>query len=142
MTVYPTQRPRDRILHWDGCLNVRDLGGYLSSTQSRRTRWRALIRSDDLCRLTPAGLAAVVAYGIRTIVDIRFPSEVARAAHPFSAEPEAMLQTLDFLGRYGGVKDYLRGGGATQADLDAPTARLLERPAHRASTAQYRRVIH
>jgi protein tyrosine/serine phosphatase len=83
--------PQDRILVWDGCLNVRDLGGH-PATGGCRTRWRALVRADDLCRLTPAGREAVVAYRLRTVVDIRFPSEVARAAHPFAgpaAEPSS-----------------------------------------------------
>ena len=83
MKVYPNAPPPDRILHWDGCLNIRDLGGY-PATHARRTRWRALVRSDDLCRLTPDGRDAVVAYGIRTVIDIRFPSEVKQAIHPFS----------------------------------------------------------
>jgi hypothetical protein len=37
---------RDRKLHWVGCNNVRDLGG-LSTLERRKTRWVAVIRSDD-----------------------------------------------------------------------------------------------
>jgi protein-tyrosine phosphatase len=72
-----------RHLPWDACFNIRDLGGYAAGS-GRRTRWRALLRGDNLCWLKPAGRAALIEYGVRTIVDLRHPSEVARAPHPFA----------------------------------------------------------
>ena len=65
----------DRHLDWDGCFNARDLGG-LRTTDGRETRWRAIVRSESLDRLTPAGWAALRAYGIRTIVDLRNDHEL------------------------------------------------------------------
>ena len=65
----------DRHLDWDGCFNGRDLGG-LRTTDGRETRWRAIVRSESLDRLTPAGWAALRAYGIRTIVDLRNDHEL------------------------------------------------------------------
>jgi protein tyrosine/serine phosphatase len=65
-----------RILDWDGCLNARDLGG-LRTVDGRVVRWAALVRSDLPCRLTDIGRAAPVTHGIRTIIDLRFPDEVA-----------------------------------------------------------------
>jgi protein-tyrosine phosphatase len=59
-----------RILAWDGCTNVRDLGG-LSTSDGRMTRWRAIVRSDSPARLTAAGWSALYAYGIRTIITLR-----------------------------------------------------------------------
>lgn len=41
------------------------------------------MRADTLCRLTLAGCQALLAHGVRAVVDIRFPEEVARATHPF-----------------------------------------------------------
>ena len=81
MTLDPST---ERGLAWEGCLNARDLGG-LTTFDGRRTRRAALIRSDTLCRLTPTGRAALIAYGVRTVVDVRFPSEIERddPAHPF-----------------------------------------------------------
>lgn len=67
----------DRILSWEGCFNVRDLGG-LRTRDGHAVRWGALVRSDLLCRLTPAGAAALVDHGVRSIVDLRFKDEVAR----------------------------------------------------------------
>ncbi len=59
-----------RVLAWEGCINVRDLGG-LSTGDGRSTRWRAIIRSDTPARLTAAGWSALYDYGIRTIITLR-----------------------------------------------------------------------
>ncbi|MEV0380285.1 tyrosine-protein phosphatase [Nonomuraea sp. NPDC050643] len=64
----------DRDLAWDGCHNVRDLGG-LPAGPGRRTRWGAVVRSDTPDRLTEAGWAAAAAHGVRTILDLRTPGE-------------------------------------------------------------------
>jgi protein-tyrosine phosphatase len=60
----------ERILVWDGCNNVRDLGG-LSTRDGRKTLWKAFVRSDTPARLTEAGWSALHAYGIRTIISLR-----------------------------------------------------------------------
>ncbi len=69
--------PRSRNLAWEGLLNARDLGG-LPAADGRRIRWGALVRSDLLPRLTPAGQKALVGHGIKTLVDVRLPEEVAQ----------------------------------------------------------------
>lgn len=61
---------KDRVLVWDGCTNVRDLGG-LSTCDGRMTRWVAIVRSDTPARLTTAGWSALYEYGIRTIISLR-----------------------------------------------------------------------
>jgi protein tyrosine/serine phosphatase len=73
----------DRYLAWDGCHNIRDLGG-LPTAGGSRIRRGALIRADNLCRLSSAGQASLVAHGVRTIVDLRATEELARASHPFA----------------------------------------------------------
>lgn len=72
----------DRRLHWEGCHNVRDLGG-LPTVHGGRVAWGALVRADSLCRLTAAGQRALIGHGVRTVLDVRFPSEVALEPHPF-----------------------------------------------------------
>lgn len=59
-----------RILNWDGCNNVRDLGG-LRTSDGRMTRPRAIVRSDTPARLTAAGWSALYDHGIRTIITLR-----------------------------------------------------------------------
>jgi protein-tyrosine phosphatase len=59
----------ERILFWDGCTNVRDLGG-LSTSDGRITRCGAVVRSDTPARLTAEGWSALYAYGIRTIISL------------------------------------------------------------------------
>lgn len=73
-------------LDWDGCLNVRDLGG-LPLEGGGAIRERALVRSDSLSLLTPAGVEAARAYQLARIVDLRKPQEVERRPHPFQHEP-------------------------------------------------------
>jgi protein tyrosine/serine phosphatase len=60
---------RNRQLAWDGCTNVRDLGG-LSTNDGRLTRWGAVVRSDHPAKLTVSGWSALYAHGIRTIISL------------------------------------------------------------------------
>lgn len=78
---------RERRLAWDACLNARDLGGY-RTYDGRETRWGAIARSDNPAQLTEAGQAAVVDYGIRSMVDLRRPDEVQQHPNPF-ANPDS-----------------------------------------------------
>lgn len=62
------QRTRDLV--WDGCLNVRDLGGHRTN-DGGETRFGAVVRADSVRQLTEAGWHALVDYGIATVVDLR-----------------------------------------------------------------------
>ncbi|HEU4896637.1 MAG TPA: tyrosine-protein phosphatase [Actinomycetota bacterium] len=79
------QREWTRLLAWEGCLNARDLGGY-ATEDGRETRWGTVVRSDCPAALTEAGRAALADYGVRAIVDLRLPAELADNPNPF-AEP-------------------------------------------------------
>jgi protein-tyrosine phosphatase len=65
---------RERHLDWEGCFNVRDLGG-LPLSGGGVTRWGAVVRADSLDDLTDAGWEALVAHGVRTVVDLRNEDE-------------------------------------------------------------------
>ena len=65
-----------RTLAWDGCRNVRDLGG-LPTGDGGETRFGAVVRADNLRRLSPVGWRALLDYGVRTAVDLRRPDELA-----------------------------------------------------------------
>ena len=60
----------ERELAWDGCINVRDLGGH-PTRDGGETRYGAIVRADSVRLLNEAGWAALVDYGIRTVLDLR-----------------------------------------------------------------------
>lgn len=60
----------NRVLAWDGCNNVRDLGG-LNASNGYKTRWGAVVRSDHPAKLTAKGWSQLYAHGIRTIISLR-----------------------------------------------------------------------
>jgi protein-tyrosine phosphatase len=69
------------LLQFPGLLNVRELGGH-PTRDGATTRRRSLLRSDDLVQLTAEGVQALADYGVRTVVDLRWPAEVAVRPHP------------------------------------------------------------
>jgi protein-tyrosine phosphatase len=66
----------DRVLTWDGCVNVRDLGGH-ATEDGRTTRFGAVVRADSVRALSDAGWDALLTYGVSRIVDLRLHSELA-----------------------------------------------------------------
>lgn len=66
----------ERTLTWDGCVNVRDLGGH-ATADGRTTRFGAVVRADSVRALSDAGWDALLAYGVSRIVDLRLHSELA-----------------------------------------------------------------
>jgi protein-tyrosine phosphatase len=79
MTAQP---PPSRYLDFPATLNSRDLGGY-PLAGGGQTRWGALVRSENPALLTFEGQQALIDYGIRTIIDLRFPEELSRDPSPF-----------------------------------------------------------
>ena len=75
--------PPSSDLDWDGCLNVRDLGGHPTS-DGGETRFGAIVRADSVRQLTGGGWKAAVDYGVRTVVDLRMDQEL-------QADPPAEL---------------------------------------------------
>jgi fructose-1,6-bisphosphatase/inositol monophosphatase family enzyme len=74
-----------RDLHWEGCHNVRDLGG-LPVAGGGRTATRRLVRADNLDRLTPRGWAALKEYGVTTVIDLRNEEECGQVERPEGIE--------------------------------------------------------
>lgn len=62
-------------------LNARDLGGH-PTVDGAVTRYRSLVRADDLAQLSPEGLEALTAYGLETVLDLRWPEEIADTPSP------------------------------------------------------------
>jgi protein-tyrosine phosphatase len=75
------QRSRDLV--WDGLLNVRDLGGH-PTEDGGETRFGSIVRADSVRQLSDEGWAALVDYGVKTVVDLRANEEL-------EADPPAEL---------------------------------------------------
>ena len=73
-----------RHLGLDGAYNIRDLGGYQTS-DGRTTRWQIFLRADSMHKLPPESQAALVDYGVRTVIDLRRNTELEERPNVFSA---------------------------------------------------------
>ena len=71
------------LLRVPGLLNVRELGGH-PTRDGATTRLRSLLRADDLVQLGDEGMQALADYGVRTVVDLRWPGEAALKPHPLA----------------------------------------------------------
>jgi protein-tyrosine phosphatase len=69
--------PAGARLPVEGTLNLRDVGGY-ATTDGRRVRLGRLFRSDHLNTVTDAGFDVLATLGLRTVLDLRLPSERER----------------------------------------------------------------
>ena len=86
-----------RVLNFPALLNARDLGGY-PTTDGGTTKWRSLIRADDLVQLTPAGIEALTQFGVGTVIDLRWPEEARRSPTPISQTlPQVSYQRISLL---------------------------------------------
>lgn len=63
-----------RALQWEGCLNVRDLGG-IPTEDGGETSFGVIVRSDNVRRLLD--LQTLERHGIVRVVDLRLAEEVA-----------------------------------------------------------------
>jgi protein-tyrosine phosphatase len=120
---------RDRVLVWDGCVNVRDLGG-LPLEGGGETRFGVIVRADSIERLTERGRQALQAYGVRAAVDLRGDHElegIAEAPIPVTRIPVTPLagpgwEWPSMIEAYLGVLDEFRlqFTAAVDALADAP----------------------
>jgi protein tyrosine/serine phosphatase len=82
-----------RYLAWDACYNARDLGG-LPTVDGGQTQWGSVIRSDILSRLTETGRQALLDYGVRTVIDLRSPQQVAEEPSAFPSATPAVNEPV------------------------------------------------
>ncbi len=66
-----------RALDWDGCSNVRDLGG-IPVEQGGETQRGVFVRADNIRRLSDHGWASLAGHGVVRVVDLRLPEELAQ----------------------------------------------------------------
>lgn len=79
-----------------GTFNIRDLGGYATGDGSE-TRWRRFLRADSLHKLDEAGIEALLAEGLTTVVDLRHNTELLTSPNPFAARNGVTYLNVDLL---------------------------------------------
>lgn len=84
----------DRMIHTDGVVNFRDMGGY-HTEDGRTTRWGMLLRSADLHELSEQDLKTADALGIDWICDLRSDFEVT--SRPSPAIGKAINTNIPFM---------------------------------------------
>tara|TARA_B100001245_G_scaffold203296_1_gene164022 strand:+ start:186 stop:980 length:795 start_codon:yes stop_codon:yes gene_type:complete len=82
-----TNLDKSRHLELEGTRNIRDLGGY-QTVDGRTTRWKTMLRGDNLEKLTLHGQRALVDYGVRTVIDLRQTVSILRSPNPFSTSDD------------------------------------------------------
>ena len=85
-----------RHLPLDGTRNVRDVGGY-PAENGRRTRWRTLLRSDELTTLPEHAQEQLVALGLRQVIDLRWPDELVQAPNAFAGSARIRYTSIPLL---------------------------------------------
>jgi len=76
----------ERLITIEGCYNLRDTGGY--AARGGTTRWRTLLRSASPHLMPEASWGPLGALGLRTLIDLRRPSEAQREGyHTLVAPP-------------------------------------------------------
>ena len=77
----------ERHIEFESVMNFRDLGGY-HTVQGATVRWGRLFRSGGLHYMTDADVRQARAMGIRSVLDLRRPDEVAyQQFGPFMEPP-------------------------------------------------------
>lgn len=87
----------ERHIVLEGGYNVRDLGGY-PTQDGRVTRWKVLLRSGNLDKISPTAQQILVDYGVKTIVDLRDDWEVERYPNVFAQATAVTYRHLPLIG--------------------------------------------
>jgi protein-tyrosine phosphatase len=126
--------------------NLRDLGG-IRTTDGRRIRTGLLFRAGHLNDLGEADISTVTDLGLRTVIDLRRPSEIDARPHPdldgteiihcqvsnddneFAVVANLLGNTSDQVDGPGMVEDYFRRNLTDRLDAYRPVFNLATDPA-------------
>jgi protein-tyrosine phosphatase len=121
----------DRHLRLTGTRNLRDVGGYPAG-KGRRTRWRTLYRTDALDLLPASSQQALLDRGLRCVIDLRWPHELAEAPSVFARSPRVRYRNFslwsDGPAPPGGPAGAYTRAFDTRGDVLADVARTLVEP--------------
>ena len=114
MTASPELR---RHLDLEGACNIRDIGGY-PTDDGRRTRWKMFLRSDSLHHLAPKSQAALIAYGVRTVIDLRRTEETETHPNVFVGSSEVVYLHHNIIGDGATITQVISHLAAQRAEGD------------------------
>ena len=86
----------------EGTYNVRDIGGYMTTT-GETVRRSVFYRADDLGKLTAEGRKRALTLNLDTVIDLRTDTEVARHPNVFADGLGPRYLRLDMVGDPGSV---------------------------------------
>jgi protein tyrosine/serine phosphatase len=75
MNQPPDTLAPSRTIALEGAFNARDIGGYITDN-GRQVRWRRILRTGHLHRLTPQDMEQLREIGVRTVCDLRSDTEL------------------------------------------------------------------
>ncbi len=90
------EEPR-RHIAVQGASNIRDIGGYATSDGST-TRWKTVLRADDIAGLPPESQRTLVDYGVRSVIDLRRAEQLELKPNVFAKSPDVSYYHHDFSG--------------------------------------------
>lgn len=76
--------------------NARDMGGMMTKS-GKRTAYKRFIRSDSPASLDEKGVDELIAYSVRTVIDLRSPQEMERTGNPFIKRPEILFRNIPLI---------------------------------------------
>lgn len=78
----------------EGTSNTRDIGGYVGANE-RAFRWKKVLRSDDLSRLTEKDKDYLVSrYHLKKVIDLRTPQEIKSAPNSFANDERVIYVNI------------------------------------------------
>jgi protein-tyrosine phosphatase len=131
--IAPAEEPSRRI-NLEGAYNLRDLGG-LPAAGGRSTRAGAMLRSDSLHALPEDSQTALLERGLRTLIDLRHPNELAARPNVFADSPHVSYINVSLLN----AAPASAGGAPRPTDL--PTINRLWLDEAQAAIAEVLRAI-
>lgn len=123
--LLPSAEAMERVIKLDGVHNFRDYGGY-AAVGDARIRPGVLWRSAQHCDASEADLAMIDTLGLKTVIDLRGPSEreakPCRRSEGFSAQIFAYPEETAGLALHTEAAD----GVVTEAEARAAMLRLYD----------------
>ncbi|NLW89231.1 MAG: tyrosine-protein phosphatase [Clostridiaceae bacterium] len=88
--------PESNRLMIPSLYNARDMGG-MPTVSGRMTAYKRFIRSDSPSFLDEKGMEELIAYSVRTVIDLRSDQEIRREGNPFLNRSDILFRNIPLL---------------------------------------------